>query len=123
MLTAILFYAVIIVGFGLWIFWRFISNNLYNQYVLYGVMGGVAVADLVLLIFTYNKLSVITAAAMGATVLFSLLSNTGFLARSENLRQALEERRLYIDFWQDIVIDLAYAFLLLQLLALLRLTI
>lgn len=123
MLTAILFYAVIIVGFGLWIFWRFISNNLYNQYVLYGVMGGVAVADLVLLIFTYNKLSVITAAAMGATVLFSLLSNTGFLARSENLRQALEERRLYIDFWQDIVIDLAYAFLLLQLLALLRSTI
>lgn len=123
MLTAILFYAVIIVGFGLWIFWRFISNNLYNQYVLYGVMGGVAVADLVLLIFTYNKLSVITAAAMGATVLFSLLSNTGFLARSENLRQALDERRLYIDFWQDIVIDLAYAFLLLQLLALLRSTI
>lgn len=123
MLTAILFYAVIIVGFGLWIFWRFMSNNLYNQYVLYGVMGGVAVADLVLLIFTYNKLSVITAAAMGATVLFSLLSNTGFLARSENLRQALDERRLYIDFWQDLVIDLAYAFLLLQLLALLRSTI
>ena len=123
MLTAILFYAVIIVGFGLWIFWRFISNNLYNQYVLYGVMGGVAVADLVLLIFTYNKLSIITAIAVGAAFLFSLLSNTGFLARSENLRQALDERRLYIDFWQDMVIDLAYAFLLLQLLALLRTTI
>lgn len=123
MLTAILFYAAIIVGFGLWIFWRFISNNLYNQYVLYGVMGGVVIADLVLLIFTYNKLSVITAVAMGATVLFSLLSNTGFLARSANFRQALDERRLYIEFWQDMVIDLAYAFLILQVLALLKSTI
>lgn len=123
MLTAILFYGVIIVGFGLWVFWRFISNNLYNQYVLYGVMGGVAVVDIVLLIFTYNKLTVITAIAMGAALLFSVLSNTGFLAKRESFREAVEERRLYIEFWQDMVIDLAYAFLILQVLALLKSTI
>lgn len=123
MVTVILFYAVIFVGFGLWIFWRFKSNDLYNEYVLYGVMGGVCLTDLILLIFTYGKLTVVTIIALIISFLFSLMSNTAFLARSENYRETIEDRRMAIDLWKDIVIDVGYAFLLIQLLVIIKSTI
>jgi FtsH-binding integral membrane protein len=123
MVTVILFYAVIFVGFGLWIFWRFKSNDLYNEYVLYGVMGGVCLTDLILLIFTYGKLTVVTIIALIISFLFSLMSNTAFLARSENFRETIEDRRMAIDLWKDIVIDVGYAFLLIQLLVIIKSTI
>lgn len=123
MVTVILFYAVIFVGFGLWIFWRFKSNDLYNEYVLYGVIGGVCLTDLILLIFTYGKLTVVTIIALIISFLFSLMSNTAFLARSENFRETIEDRRMAIDLWKDIVIDVGYAFLLIQLLVIIKSTI
>jgi hypothetical protein len=123
MVTVILFYAVIFVGFGLWTFWRFKSNDLYNEYVLYGVMGGVCLTDLILLIFTYGKLTVVTIIALIISFLFSLMSNTAFLARSENFRETIEDRRMAIDLWKDIVIDVGYAFLLIQLLVIIKSTI
>ena len=121
--TVILIYAVIFVGFGLWLFWRFMSNDLYNEYVLYGVMGGVCLTDFVLLMFTYKKLTVITIIALVITFLFSLMSNTAFLARFESFRETIEERRMAIDLWKDIIIDVAYAFLLIQLLVIIKSTI
>ena len=123
MVTVILIYAVIFVGFGLWLFWRFMSNDLYNEYVLYGVMGGVCLTDFILLMFTYRKLTVITIIALVITFLFSLMSNTAFLARSEGFREMIEDRRMAIDLWKDIVIDVAYAFLLIQLLVIIKSTI
>lgn len=123
MVTVILFYAVIFVGFGLWIFWRFQSNDLYNEYVLYGVMGGVCLTDLILLIFTYGKLTVVMIIALIISFLFSLMSNAAFLARSENFRETIEDRRMAIDLWNDIVIDVGYAFLLIQLLVIIKSTI
>ena len=110
MVTVILFYAVIFVGFGLWIFWRFMSNDLYNEYILYGVMGGVCLTDFILLMFVYRKLTVITIIALVITFLFSLMVNTAFLARSESIRETIEDRRMAIDLWKDVVIDVAYAF-------------
>lgn len=121
--TVILFYVIIFVGFGLWLFWRFMSNDLYNEYILYGVMGGVCLTDLILLIFTYNRLTVITLIALVITFIFSLMSNTAFLARFESFRETIEDRRMAIDLWKDIVIDVAYAFLLIQLLVIVRSTI
>ncbi len=121
--TVILFYVIIFVGFGLWLFWRFMSNDLYNEYILYGVMGGVCLTDLILLIFTYNRLTVITIIALVITFIFSLMSNTAFLARFESFRETIEDRRMAIDLWKDIVIDVAYAFLLIQLLVIVRSTI
>lgn len=121
--TVILFYVIIFVGFGLWLFWRFMSNDLYNEYILYGVMGGVCLTDLILLIFTYNRLTVITIIALVITFIFSLMSNTAFLARFESFRETIENRRMAIDLWKDIVIDVAYAFLLIQLLVIVRSTI
>lgn len=121
--TVILFYVIIFVGFGLWLFWRFMSNDLYNEYILYGVMGGVCLTDLILLIFTYNRLTVITIIALVITFIFSLMSNTAFLARFESFRETIEYRRMAIDLWKDIVIDVAYAFLLIQLLVIVRSTI
>ena len=123
LVTVILFYAVIFVGFGLWLFWRFMSNDLYNEYVLYGVMGGVCLTDFILLMFTYRKLTVITIIALVITFLFSLMSNTAFLARFESFRETIEDRRMAIDLWKDIVIDVAYAFLLIQLLVIIKSTI
>lgn len=123
MVTVILIYAVIFVGLGLWLFWRFMSNDLYNEYVLYGVMGGVCLTDFILLMFTYRKLTVITIIALVITFLFSLMSNTAFLARSEGFREMIEDRRMAIDLWKDIVIDVAYAFLLIQLLVIIKSTI
>ena len=121
--TVILIYAVIFVGFGLWLFWRYMSNDLYNEYVLYVVMGGVCLTDFVLLMFTYRKLTVITIIALVITFLFSLMSNTAFLARFESFRETIEDRRMAIDLWKDIVIDVAYAFLLIQLLVIIKSTI
>ena len=123
MVTVILFYVIIFVGFGLWLFWRFMSNDLYNEYILYGVMGGVCLTDLILLIFTYNRLTVITIIALVIAFIFSLMSNTAFLARFESYRETIEDRRMAIDLWQDIVIDVAYVFLLIQLLVIVRSTI
>ena len=62
--TIVLTYTVIFGGFGLWLFWRFMSNELYNEYVLYGIMGGVCLTDVILLMFTYRKLTVITIIAL-----------------------------------------------------------
>ena len=123
MVTVILFYAVIFVGFGLWIFWRFMSNVLYNEYILYGVMGGVCLTDFILLMFAYRKLTVITIIALVITFLFSLMVNTAFLARSESVRETVEDRRMAIDLWKDVVIDVAYAFLLILLLVIIKSTI
>ena len=123
MVTVILFYAVIFVGFGLWFFWRFMSNDLYNEYILYGVMGGVCLTDFILLMFVYRKLTVITIIALVITFLFSLMVNTAFLARSESIRETIEDRRMAIDLWKDVVIDVAYAFLLIQLLVIIKSTI
>jgi hypothetical protein len=123
MVTVILFYAVIFVGFGLWFFWRFMSNDLYNEYILYGVMGGVCLTDFILLMFAYRKLTVITIIALVITFLFSLMVNTAFLARSESVRETIEDRRMAIDLWKDVVIDVAYAFLLIQLLVIIKSTI
>ena len=123
MVTVILFYAVIFVGFGLWIFWRFMSNDLYNEYILYGVMGGVCLTDFILLMFAYRKLTVITIIALVITFLFSLMVNTAFLARSESVRETIEDRRMAIDLWKDVVIDVAYAFLLILLLVIIKSTI
>ena len=123
MVTVILFYAVIFVGFGLWFFWRFMSNDLYNEYILYGVMGGVCLTDFILLMFVYRKLTVITIIALVMTFLFSLMVNTAFLARSESVRETIEDRRMAIDLWKDVVIDVAYAFLLIQLLVIIKSTI
>ena len=123
MVTVILFYAVIFVGFGLWLFWRFMSNDLYNEYILYGVMGGVCLTDFILLMFAYRKLTVITIIALVITFLFSLMVNTAFLARSESIRETIEDRRMAIDLWKDVVIDVAYAFLLIQLLVIIKSTI
>ena len=123
MVTVILFYAVIFVGFGLWIFWRFMSNVLYNEYILYGVMGGVCLTDFILLMFVYRKLTVITIIALVITFLFSLMVNTAFLARSESVRETVEDRRMAIDLWKDVVIDVAYAFLLILLLVIIKSTI
>jgi hypothetical protein len=99
------------------------SNDLYNEYILYGVMGGVCLTDLILLIFTYNRLTVITIIALVITFVFSLMSNTACLARFESFRETIEDRRMAIDLWKDIVIDVAYAFLLIQLLVIVRSTI
>ena len=121
--TVILIYAVIFVGFGLWLFCRFMSNDLYNEYVLYGVMGGVCLTDSILLMFTYNKLNVIAVIALVIAFLFSLMTNTAFLARAEGFRNTIEDRRMAIDLWKDIVIDVAYAFLLIQLLVIIKSTI
>ena len=79
--------------------------------------------DLILLIFTYNRLTVITIIALVITFIFSLMSNTAFLARFESFRETIEDRRMAIDLWKDIVIDVAYAFLLIQLLVIVRSTI
>lgn len=121
--TIVLTYTVIFGGFGLWLFWRFMSNELYNEYVLYGIMGGVCLTDVILLMFTYRKLTVITIIALVMSFLFSLMSNTAFLARSEGFRESIEDRRMAIDLWKDIVIDVAYAFLLIQLLVIIKSTI
>ena len=121
--TIVLTYTVIFGGFGLWLFWRFMSNELYNEYVLYGIMGGICLTDVILLMFTYKKLTVITIIALVMSFLFSLMSNTAFLARSEGFREMIEDRRMAIDLWKDIVIDVAYAFLLIQLLVIIKSTI
>ena len=87
---------------------------------MYGVMGGVCLTDLILLMFTYRKQTVITIIALVISFLFSLMSNTAFLVRSENFRETIEDRRMAIDLWKDIVIDVAYAFLLIQLLVIIK---
>ena len=49
--------------------------------------------------------------------------NTAFLARSESVRETIEDRRMAIDLWKDVVIDIAYAFLLILLLVIIKSTI
>ena len=51
------------------------------------------------------------------------MNNTAFLARFESFRETIEDRRMAIDLWKDIVIDVAYAFLLIQLLVIIKSTI
>lgn len=96
------------------------SNDLYNEYILYGVMGGVCLTDFILLMFAYRKLTVITIIALVIAFLFSLMVNTAFLARSESVRETIEDRRMAIDLWKDVVIDVAYAFLLILLLVIIK---
>ena len=79
--------------------------------------------DFILLMFVYRKLTVITIIALVITFLFSLMVNTAFLARSESIRETIEDRRMAIDLWKDVVIDVAYAFLLIQLLVIIKSTI
>ena len=99
------------------------SNDLYNEYILYGVMGGVCLTDFILLMFAYRKLTVITIIALVISFLFSLMVNTAFLARSESVRETIEDRRMAIDLWKDVVIEVAYAFLLILLLVIIKSTI
>lgn len=112
---AAVIYIFFIVAIGLWLVWKLATNNLINLWVLWISMAVVAVIDLILLIFTYDKISGFDIGALITFFLCSLVYNTGWLARTESARETMEERRMTIDYWQDVVIDTAYVFMIIQI--------
>lgn len=112
---AAVIYIFFIVAIGLWLVWKLATNNLINLWVLWISMSVVAVIDLILLIFTYDKISGFDIGALITFFLCSLVYNTGWLARTESARETMEERRMTIDYWQDVVIDTAYVFMIIQI--------
>lgn len=112
---AAVIYIFFIVAIGLWLVWKLATNNLFNLLVLWVSMAAVAVIDLILLIFTYDKINGFDIGALITFFLCSLVGNTGWLSRTESTRETMEDRRMTIDYWQDVVIDTAYVFMIIQI--------
>lgn len=112
---AAVIYVFFIVAIVLWLAWKLATNNLFNLWVLWISMAVVTVIDLILLIFTYDKINGFDIGALIMFFLCSLVGYTGWLARTESTREAMENRRMTIDYWQDVVIDTAYVFMIIQI--------
>lgn len=120
MVPAIVFYILFIVFIGLWLVWKVATNNLFYVYPVYIVMSVLCAADMILLIFTYDRLGGMELAALGMFFVCSLLGNLGLISRGGSTSETLENRRMTIDLWQDVLIDVAYVFLVLQIVILLK---
>ena len=119
-MSAWIYYILFIVAIGLWLVWHVATNDLFNVYVVYIAMVVLCGADLILLIFTYDKLTAITAVTLGVFFFVSILGNLGLISRSGSGMSTMENRRMTIDLWQDVLIDMAYLFLVIQITVLLK---
>ena len=119
-MSAWVYYILFIVAIGLWLVWKVATNDLFNVYVVHIAIAVLCGADLILLIFSYDKLTTITAVTLGVFLFFSILGNLGLISRSGSSMSTMENRRMTIDLWQDVLIDMAYLFLIIQIVAIIK---
>lgn len=112
---SILIYLAIIAPFVVWVIWRFLSKNLYDPLILNIITAGLWLIDIILIYFTYTKINFILWSALAVFSGLSLIENSGWLARSETLLDLIETRRMNIEYWQDVAIDIGYVFLIIQI--------
>ena len=110
-----LIYIAIIVPFAGWAIWRFLSKNLYDPLILNIITAGLWLIDVILIYFTHTKISFILWSALAVFSVLSLIENTGWLARSDTHLDLIETRRMNIEYWQDVAIDIGYIFLIIQI--------
>lgn len=112
-----LFPIAVILSWVIWIVWRLLSRDLYNPLILNSITMILWIIDIIGLFFTHDKLHSTSWSFLIVFTVLSLLDNSGWLAKTEQHLDFIEDRRMNIDYWQDVAIDIGYLFLVVQIFA------
>lgn len=106
----------ICVAFFLWMIWRLIISRIFNnQRILNAVIVLLIIANIILLIFSFNKMNIIALVAFIVFGVMDYVLNSGLIEFREGILELLDERRMTIDLWQDMIIDMCIVALVIQI--------
>lgn len=107
---------IVCISFFLWIVWKLIISELfYSRTVLKSVMICEIVVNILLVILSIRRWNVIWLLGVVIFALVDYIVNSGIFEFKEVVLEWLGERRNKIEMWEDMVIDLNYIFIVIQI--------
>ena len=106
---------IVCVAFFVWMIWKLIISSLfYSDLVLYAIMIAELIINIILCFYSLSKWNIIFAIGVIIFGFFDFLINTGLIEFRQGIIDWLEERRYKISLWQDILIDIGYIIIIMQ---------
>ena len=106
---------IVCVAFFVWMIWKLIISSLfYSDLVLYAIMIAELIINIILCFYSLSKWNIIFAIGVIIFGFFDFLINTGLIEFRQGIIDWLEERRYKISLWQDILIDMGFIIITMQ---------
>lgn len=106
---------IVCVAFFVWMIWKLIISSLfYSDLVLYAIMIAELIINIILCFYSLSKWNIIFAIGVIIFGFFDFLINTGLIEFRQGIIDWLEERRYKISLWQDILIDMGFNIIIMQ---------
>ena len=106
---------IVCVAFFVWMIWKLIISSLfYSDLVLYAIMIAELIINIILCFYSLSKWNIIFAIGVIIFGFFDFLINTGLIEFRQGIIDWLEERRYKISLWQDILIDMGFIIIIMQ---------
>ena len=106
---------IVCVAFFVWMIWKLIISSLfYSDLVLYAIMIAELIINIILCFFSLSKWNIIFAIGVIIFGFFDFNINTGLIEFRQGIIDWLEERRYNISLWQDILIDMGFIIIIMQ---------
>ena len=106
---------IVCVAFFVWMIWKLIISSLfYSDLVLYAIMIAELIINIIICFYSLSKWNIIFAIGVIIFGFFDFNINTGLIEFRQGIIDWLEERRYKISLWQDILIDIGYIIIIMQ---------
>ena len=106
---------IVYVAFFVWMIWKLIISSLfYSDLVLYAIMIAELIINIILCFYSLSKWNIIFAIGVIIFGIFDFNINTGLIEFRQGIIDWLEERRYNISLWQDILIDMGFIIIIMQ---------
>ena len=106
---------IVCVAFFVWMIWKLIISSLfYSDLVLYAIMIAELIINIILCFYSFSKWNIIFAIGVIIFGFFDFNINTGLIEFRQGIIDWLEERRYNISLWQDILIDMGFIIIIMQ---------
>ena len=106
---------IVCVAFFVWMIWKLIISSLfYSDLVLYAIMIAELIINIILCFYSLSKWNIIFAIGVIIFGFFDFNINTGLIEFRQGIIDWLEERRYNISLWQDILIDMGFIIIIMQ---------
>ena len=106
---------IVCVAFFVWMIWKLIISSLfYSDLVLYAIMIAELIINIILCFYSLSKWNIIFAIGVIIFGFFDFNINTGLIEFRQGIIDWLEERRYNISLWQDMLIDMGFIIIIMQ---------
>ena len=106
---------IVCVAFFVWMIWKLIISSLfYSDLVLYAIMIAELIINIILCFYSLSKWNIIFAIGVIIFGIFDFNINTGLIEFRQGIIDWLEERRYNISLWQDMLIDMGFIIIIMQ---------